>query len=757
MRNFLHRSINSSLIRSTLVIFMLFSLIACGGGSSKKRTPTSSAVVSSGASVNSATNSSGKTSANNSASNNSSKVSASSASTVASSLPSGRILMGGTIQGTSLNLATDVTTLAGAAPGSDGTSVTARFIGPADIASDGVNLYVADQGSHTIRKVVLATGVVTTLAGANGTLGAVEGTGIQARFNSPRGITFSGGNLYVADTSNQTIRKIIVNTGEVSTFAGTVGVQGTTNGTGTAAKFNYPTGITNDGANLYVTDRLNHTIRKIVIATGAVTTLAGEAAISGISNGIGVQAHFNEPSGITNDGASLYIADKKNHTIRKIIIATGTVTTLAGTAGSQGNDDGTGAAARFRSPSGITTDNVNLYVADTTNSTIRKIVIANGAVTTLAGTAETLGAVDSSGSASSFYFPQGITLIGNSLYIADTSNTTLRKLVITTTAVTTFAGAPRGLDGTGTSASLSTPYSITTDGTHIYVGDTDSHTVRKIVIATGVVSTLAGQAGTKGADDGVGANARFFVPAGITTDGTNLYVADANNHTIRKIIIATGEVTTLAGQAGQSGSADGAGSNARFNSPYSVTTDGVSLFVADTGNNTLRKIIISTGVVTTIAGVANSIGGSTDGSGAAASFKGIYALTTDGTNLYLTDSLNHTIRKMVIATGVVTTLAGTAGVTGSTDGTGATASFDLPAGIVTDGTNLYVSDANNSLIRKVVIATQVVTTLAGTTGIKGSSDGTAATAKFALPVGLTSDGINLYVGDSQNNAVRKIN
>jgi hypothetical protein len=277
------------------------------------------------------------------------------------------------------------------------------------------------------------------------------------------------------------------------------------------------------------------------------------------------------------------------------------------------------------------------------------------------------------------------------------------------------------------------------------------------VIATGVVSTLAGQAGTKGADDGVGANARFFVPAGITTDGTNLYVADANNHTIRKIIIATGEVTTLAGQAGQSGSADGAGSNARFNSPYSVTTDGVSLFVADTGNNTLRKIIISTGVVTTIAGVANSIGGSTDGSGAAASFKGIYALTTDGTNLYLTDSLNHTIRKMVIATGVVTTLAGTAGVTGSTDGTGATASFDLPAGIVTDGTNLYVSDANNSLIRKVVIATQVVTTLAGTTGIKGSSDGTGATAKFALPVGLTSDGINLYVGDSQNNAVRKIN
>ena len=269
------------------------------------------------------------------------------------------------------------------------------------------------------------------------------------------------------------------------------------------------------------------------------------------------------------------------------------------------------------------------------------------------------------------------------------------------------------------------------------------------------VSTLAGTAGSIGSTDGTGAAARFNEPLGITTDGTNLYVADTSNNTIRKVVIATGVVTTLAGTAGFAGSTDDTGAAARFHGPYGITTDGTNLYVTDTLNHTIRKVVIATGVVTTLAGTAGSFG-STDGTGAAARFYWPSKITTDGTNLYVADRPNHTIRKVVIATGVVTTLAGTAGFAGSADGTGAAARFYEPFGITTDGTNLYVADTSNNTIRKVVIATGVVTTLAGTAGSSGSTDGTGVAARFHLPYDITTDGTNLYVADSGNNTIRVI-
>ena len=214
------------------------------------------------------------------------------------------------------------------------------------------------------------------------------------------------------------------------------------------------------------------------------------------------------------------------------------------------------------------------------------------------------------------------------------------------------------------------------------------------------VTTLAGTAGEYGSTDGTGTTARFNSPFSITTDGTNLYVADSGNYTIRKIVIATGEVTTLAGTAGEYGSTDGIGTTARFNNPYGITIDGTSLYVADSGNYTIRKIVIASRMVTTLAGTAGEYG-STDGTGTTARFNNPYGITTDETNLYVADSGNNTIRKIVIATGEVTTLAGTAGDSGSTDGTGTTARFNNPYGITTDGTNLYVADTGNNTIRKI--------------------------------------------------------
>jgi sugar lactone lactonase YvrE len=278
----------------------------------------------------------------------------------------------------------------------------------------------------------------------------------------------------------------------------------------------------------------------------------------------------------------------------------------------------------------------------------------------------------------------------------------------------------------------------------------------------GTTSTLAGTAGTTGSTDATGSAASFNHPYDITTDRKNLYVADTGNNTIRKIVIASGVVTTLAGTPGTTGSTDATGSAARFDQPYDITTDETNLYVADLGNNTIRKIVIATGAVTTLAGTAGTTG-STDATGSAASFNIPMGITTDGVNLYVADYLNNTIRKIVIATGAVTTLAGTAGTTGSTDATGSAASFNYPNDITTDGVSLYVSDTGNGTIRKVAIATGAVITLAGTAGTFGSTDATGSAASFKNPLGITTDGTRLYVCDvgpnlasPGNNTIRSI-
>jgi len=231
---------------------------------------------------------------------------------------------------------------------------------------------------------------------------------------------------------------------------------------------------------------------------------------------------------------------------------------------------------------------------------------------------------------------------------------------------------------------------------HLYIWDPRSQLGGSIqgteLSLSTAVTTLAGS--SEGSTDATGTSARFYRPSGITTDGTNLYVADRYNHRIRKIVIDNGTVTTLAGSS--YGSTDATGTSASFNSPRGITTDGTNLYVADYSNHRIRKIVISTGVVTTLAGSSE---GSTDATGTSARFYRPSGITTDGTNLYVTDRYNHRIRKIVISTGVVTTLAGSS--SGSTDATGTSASFANPIGITTDGTNLYVADMYYHKIRKI--------------------------------------------------------
>jgi sugar lactone lactonase YvrE len=322
-----------------------------------------------------------------------------------------------------------------------------------------------------------------------------------------------------------------------------------------------------------------------------------------------------------------------------------------------------------------------------------------------------------------------------------------------TAIVSTFAGnGTEGYaDGTGTAAAFYRPDGIAIDGSgNLYVGDMANNRIRKITPA-GVVSTLAGS-GAAGYADGTGTSAQFYYPAGIAIDASgNLYVADWAGNRIRKVTSA-GVVSTLAGN-GTAGFADGTGTSAQFNNPIGIAIDASgNLYVADEGNNRVRKIT-SGGVVTTIAG--NGTAGYADGVGTFAQFNPPSGITIDGSgNLYVTDQNNYRIREITPA-GAVTTLAGN-GTAGYVDGNGAFAEFNQPAGIARDGSgNLYVTDFGNNCIRKITPAS-VVSTLAGN-GAAGYSDGTGTSAQFNGPGGIAVDGSgNLYVADWLNNRIRKI-
>ena len=251
-------------------------------------------------------------------------------------------------------------------------TLTNSFRRPSGVAVDGAgNVYATDQEANIIRKITPA-GVVSVLAGS-GAAGSADGTGSAASFYAPSGVAVdAAGTVYVADQTNHLIRKITP-AGVVSTFAGTVGAPGSADGAGTAASFYYPTGLALDAAGtLYVTDLYNFTIRKITPA-GVVSTFVGLAGTSGFADGTGTAARFDQPTGVAVDaGGTLYVCDRNNNRIRKVTPA-GVVSTLAGT-GAAGSADGPGPAATFNEPFGVVADAAGiLYVADRAGDRVRII------------------------------------------------------------------------------------------------------------------------------------------------------------------------------------------------------------------------------------------------------------------------------------------------------------------------------------------------------------------------------------------------
>ncbi len=635
----------------------------------------------------------------------------------------------------------------------NGTGSAARFFAPGGlIGSVAGNFYVADTGNFTIR-VISSTGDVGLLSGTPGVRGAADGPASAARFSLPMGITLTRGLLFVADAGNHAIRQIGGN-GAVVTFAGQLALAGTSDGMRNAARFNNPYGITADQAgNLYVADRGNHAIRKIS-PEGEVTTLAGEIGVPGTSNGNGTAARFNSPSAVTlGPDGSLYVADTGNHSIRRIAV-NGTVSTYAGVPGSAGAVNGAAALSRFRFPRGVLAfSNGSLLVADQAHAI--RLITADGIVSTYAGRLDVQGSRDGPYSDARFNLPNAISASEDGAVVADSANHTIRKLNFTTRAVSTIAGGPGSFgrrDGRGTEALFNYPNGVAIHASgDLYVADSRGNTIRRIS-PDGTVVQIAG-----GADDsyvdGPAGTASLNYPFGIAVaPDRTVYFTEQQRHTVR-VLRPDGSVATLAGRENLPGVGNGTGQAALFNLPSGVALDrDGNLYVADTGNHVIRRLNVSTGAVTSFAGFFENPG-SADGNGTAARFRfprGV-AIDAEG-NVLVADSNNHTIRRISPA-GDVTTVAGAPGSQGTANGNAGTARFSFPFGIAVDQAGIiYVSDTGNFTIRR--IAGETVATIGGTAGASGYLDGTFSF--FNDPTGIAVDRAGIiYVAEANNNVVRR--
>jgi DNA-binding beta-propeller fold protein YncE len=343
-------------------------------------------------------------------------------------------------------------------------------------------------------------------------------------------------------------------------------------------------------------------------------------------------------------------------------------------------------------------------------------VVYEGNVLTLAGVGST-GSTNGIGTNSQFFAPRGVSLSSDGTYalVADTYNNLIRQIALTTAAVTTLAGASQGsTDGLGTNSQFYYPrgVSVSTDGTFALVADTNNQLIRQIVIATAAVTTLAGDlAGlSTGSSDGVGTNSQFNNPTAvfISADGSYALVTDTFNQVIRHIVITTAVVTTLAGLALSSGATDGIGTNSQFFYPtgVSISADGSFALVADHGNFLVRHILISTATVTTLAG---STLGSTNGIGTNSQFNRPYGVSISADDSYalVTDTNNNLLRQIDISTGSVTTLAGSS--VGSANGIGTNSQFNDPTGVIIAADNSYalVTEGSGHLIRQIISLTAV--------------------------------------------------
>jgi sugar lactone lactonase YvrE len=667
--------------------------------------------------------------------------------------------------------------------GDGGLATAAQLNLPAAVAFGSAGArYITEGAGHRVRKID-AAGIITTFAGIGGSGSSGDaGQAAAAQFNAPRGaLVDSFGNLYIVETGGHRVRKISVASGIVTTVVGT-GVAGSAGdgGPATAAQLNAPGFAALDSSgNLYVSEVNANRIRKVVPgASGSIagasdeiiSTVAGSGvAGSAGDGGLATAAQLRNPNGVSVDASgNLYIADVNNQRVRKVDLE-GIITTFAGTgvAGFNG-DDIQATSAQLNGPRTISVDaSGSLYIADFNNNRVRK-VNASGMITTIVGTGTRgFSGDDGLATAAQLNGPNGINIdpLGN-LYISETLGQHIRK-VDTTGTITTFAGGglPQlGDGGPATAAQFDPTSGVAFDASgNLYIADFNNNRVRKVDRLTGIISTFAGN-GTTGStgDGGQATAAQLNGPFAIAFDSTgNLYIADSTGRRVRKVDTA-GVVTSFAG-TGVSGSAGDGGpaSSAQINNPQGLAIDSFgNLYISEFGGHRVRKVSLATGIITSVAGIGVTGFAGDSGAATAARLNSPQGLAVDPSGvLYIADVGNNRIRK-VATTGIITTFAGAGSTSFSGDGGLAVmAELNSPQSLAIDSSGtLYIADVANNRIRK-VDATGIITTVAGS-GVGGFSGdgGPAALANLNGPRGIAIDlSHNIYVTDSGNTRIRRLN
>ena len=758
----------------------------------------------------------------------------------------------------------------------DGAVGEASFNEPQGVALDDRGfLWVADSANHTIRRINLSTREVETIAGQAGTSGFEDGQGASALFNAPVGIAVelettaqqlarelsglppTAVQVIVADTGNGVIRRVD-ETGTVTTLreasqssAITLAGPGRTRfdqTAGTPLEFDSPTGIAVDRfGSIYVTEPESNSVRTIlpdgeIVSTaqddtfdrpqGIAVTESGKVVIAAEGRAAR-QIQYGtptiesvSPATVGNEGGATVTIAGRNFAPGTLVLAGGTVienvtvvdtvtvtfvapplpsgrttltlqnrgglaqglftveaaapddlpagyiTTVAG--GSTFAGDGSPATEAPIDPMRVDVDAAgNLFIADALNNRIRRVDRNTGLITTIVGTG--LAAFDGDGgpsTAASLEHPESVAFDGaGNLFIADVYNSRIREVKADTGIISTVAGGGDygflGDGGPATSAGIDSPFDIAPDREgNVYIADSFIHRIRRVDRATGIITTVAGN-GTAGfsGDGGLATDAMLNNPHGVAVDVTgNLLIADSDNNRIRLVDLTTGIITTIAG----TGEDDFAGDNglalaAGLSFPSDVAADGSgNVFIADAGNGRIRKVAADTNVITTVAGDGTFQLSGDGGAATEAGLNDARNLAVDsGGNLFIADFANKRIRRVDARTGIITTIAGTGNDSFLGDGGLATAAvLNQPRAVAFDSAgNMFIADEGNARIRRIDAATGIITTFAGGGEYEdGFGDGGPATgAALSNPSEMAFDSSdNLFISDTWHHLIRRV-
>ncbi len=657
---------------------------------------------------------------------------------------------------------------------------------PSAVALDGAgNIYIANPYNGQVFKAD-TTGNVTVVAG-NGARGGFSNSdgspAVGARLILPTGVAVgSSGNVFIADRSNCKIREVSPQTRNISTVAGTgsCGFSGD-GGPATSATLDNPSGVVVDkSGNILIADTWNCVVREVSAQTGNISTLAGtppdttgsHCGYSG-DGGLATSAKLELPNGVAVDvSGNIFIPDTGNCRIREVSAQTGIISTVAGT-GSCGysGDGGLATSATLNAPDGVATDSSgNIFIADTSNCVIRKVSSSNFRISTVAGNYSIgCGYSGDGGPATSAQLnqPYGVAVDSSGdILIADYKNSVIREVSASTGNLSTFAGvavpdpihagqmigfpAYSGDGYVATDAEIGflndSPWAagLATDSSgNVFIADTAHHAIREVSASTGVITTVVGNGliGYSG-DGGPAIGAQLFYPRDVAADGFgNIYIVDSGNCVIRKISASTGIISTVAGTLPDSSgnyycgyAGDGGPATNAELYPIDILTPagGVTvdssgnIFIADTGNSVIREVSASTGIITTVAGIANNlyVGTGDGGPATSATLFAPYGVAVDHAgNIFIADTYDFAIREVMAANGTIYTVAGNmvlgrgfSGDGGPPDSAQIGDAFSLfldPAG------NLFIPDPDNCVIREVSASTGVISTVAGTPNRNG--------------------------------------